>query len=180
MKWCITLLSQNQKGLVSLCDEPTLWQHPSWASIYHLNRAKLAIHFCSSWTIIADKSLTVDHQTAHHNGCPFRSNNSILTGILKPSLVETVFVDERSPGFPDTLSMLRPEQRPILLMRYLICNSTKPQGGVLDPFMGIGGITKARSLKPRNQNLTGWCGLPLCEEMMRFLMLALAIGFIVP
>lgn len=73
--------------------------------MYHLNMIELPIHFWNFGTARAGKFLTV-HEIAHQYGFPFRSNNSVLNVILKLSLLETVFVDEGSPGLSDTIAML--------------------------------------------------------------------------
>lgn len=73
---------------------------------------------------------------------------------------------EDAPGAFSRLPMLRPEQKSILFMSFVIRKFTKGSDIVLDPFTGTGATPKACLLDQRHLNCTGCDADSVCVVKM--------------
>lgn len=135
-----------------VCDKRNCLRNLSRASKYHLNMTEHAMHFWRVGGILEGHKTSLQNREEPSQGFPFPSNTTISTRVPNLSFAETIFRIEFAPGASGRRPMLWPNQKPILLMSFIIRNISRGVDMVLDPYRDTGVKEKPCQLDPRHRN----------------------------
>lgn len=135
-----------KKSLVFDRDKKHFTQHPSRRSDHHVNMTEHAVHF---WRMRLGPEvllITGDFYFWPLYSEEFSSYTNVVSKIPVLSLADTVFIMSKLPsetGNTGWIPMVRPKQKPVALMSYLISTYTRPDAMMLDPCLASGATARA-------------------------------------
>lgn len=159
------MFGMEQKSLVYVRHKRNYQQHPSKNSLYHVSMTEHALHF---WRLGGDHEqllARLDYRSVPPFPSEFAMNTNVMTNVPRLSHAETVYDDE--PGGSSRSRKLRPEQKPVDLMRAILRKFTKPGSLVFDPCAGTGATAKACLLESKHRKFVGCEADRRCFELMR-------------
>lgn len=144
-----------QKNWVYVWDRTDYYQHLSWARLYHLILTENAMHSWLVFGMVESRTFNLFYRAEPPYECVFQYISNCLTGILKYSFAESIFDIDTLPGPFSRHPRRGLQQRPFLIMWFIIPELTK--GGEIDfgSVMGAVATGKACLLKPKHRKFNG-------------------------
>ena len=148
------------------------FSNPSTNPICHTNMAEICVHFWKKGASTADQKKRLDYKTPSEFGGTLPSWTNVVTGVPIPTGTEVVTYEVKENGEP-TKRKLRPEQKPVSLLKYLINKFTKPGDLVVDVCAGIFSTMRACMEMEKHRRFVGcdkdaMCARIVQDEMIRF------------
>lgn len=131
-------------------------RNPSPERMYHLNMTEHAKHFRRIGGTLEGLATSQQNRTKPLNSRSFPANINVLMEILKLSFAKTIFNIWATAAASSSHPMLRPEQKPISLVGFIIYKFTSGGDMVLELLMGTGATAKACMVGLWQHNFTSF------------------------